>query len=431
MSNPLIARFAGEPALVEPAQAARFEACLASLAGHEHAEALMSAASSEDFWNPEDRWIARFRPYVVVNGILQIPIKGVLLNNFPYQLYDWATGYEYIWEAFKRGAADFAIGAIKGIALVCDTPGGMVAGCFDARDKMIALKEETGVPVAGFAHEAAYSAGYAMITVADKGRIHVSRTGGVGSIGVVTGHLNVSGAMEKAGLVFTYIYAGDGKVEGNPYEALSDEARNRIQARIDELYGIFVSAVARSRGLEESFIRETLGAHCYTATQSTSNGLADLVGSLDDSLSAFAGSLDAPSDTSGEDDMADQATSAVDQAALDAAREEGRTAGAAEASTAATTRIAAILGSDEAKGRDAQAQHFAFKTNMSAEDAIAALAVGAKETAATPPAPTPFANAMDQSNNPNAGANVDEDEDDKATAKVDEVFALRGIKPKA
>ncbi|WP_298981548.1 head maturation protease, ClpP-related [uncultured Roseibium sp.] len=46
----------------------------------------------------------------------------------------------------------------------------------------------------------------------------------------------------------------------------------------------------------------------------------------------------------------------------------------AEATAAANERVQAILGSDEAKGREAQAQHLAFKTQMTAEDAIAVLA---------------------------------------------------------
>lgn len=48
----------------------------------------------------------------------------------------------------------------------------------------------------------------------------------------------------------------------------------------------------------------------------------------------------------------------------------------ADATAAAQTRIKAILGSDEAKGREAQAQHLAFSTDMTAEDAVAILAAG-------------------------------------------------------
>lgn len=384
-TNPLMARFEGA-ALIEPQQQAKFEACLGAVIGHPRAAEMLSEVDSdEQFWPEPDSWQAKFRPYNVVGGILQIPVKGVLLHNFAYALFDWATGYDYIWQAFKRGCADYSIGQIKGIAFIVDSPGGMVAGCFDAVDRMVALKEDTGVPVRAFAHESAYSAAYAIATVAD--HIAVSRTGGVGSVGVVTGHMDVSGAMEKAGLKFTYIASDPSKVEGNPYEALSPGAKARIQARIDELYGIFVAAVARSRGLEESVIRNDLKAYTYTATQAVSNGLADSIGSLEDATSAFAEFLDDQSDNEGEEKMAESATSTVDQAVHEKAVADaeakgfaaGKEAGLKEGAAATQTRIGDILGCDEAKGRRPLAEHFAFKTDLSVDAVKAALSASAAE----------------------------------------------------
>lgn len=439
-TNHLIARFAGQEALVEPSQQTRFESCLAEAIAHPRYGELASLGEREDFWAEDGGWC---RPYVIKDAVLQIPVKGVLLNNFPYALYDWATGYEYIFEAFKRGCGDFATGTIKGIALVEDTPGGMVAGCFDTVDKMVEMKNAVGVPVAAFAHENAYSAGYAMATVADPGQIYVSRTGGVGSIGVVTGHMDVSGAMEKAGLKFTYIASDPSKVEGNPYEALSAEAKGRIQARIDELYGIFVAAVARSRGLSESVIRNGLKAYCYTATQAVSNGLADQIGSLEDATSAFAGFLDDQSEQDGEESMSTPDKPAVDQAAIDSAvaaavaAEQQKTADATAAAVAADRdRQKAITGSDEAKGRESLASHFALNTSMSADDAIAALAAAPKAAAVAATQTNGFENAMDGSPNPEVGANKDgDDQAEVAKANGDDVLALigktglRGFKP--
>jgi len=432
MSNPLIARFAGEPALVEPAHAQRFEANLNAVAAHPRGQELLSGefATGQDFWCEDGGWC---RPYTVADGILQIPIKGVLLNNFPYALYDWATGYEYIFEAFKRGCADFSIGAIKGIALICDTPGGMVAGCFDARDKMLALKDQTGVPVWGFAHESAYSAGYAMVTVADK--IAVSRTGGVGSIGVVTGHLDVSGAMAQAGLKFTYIASDPSKVEGNQYEPLSPDAKARIQTRIDELYGIFVAAVTGSRGLSEDAVRNNLKAYCYTATQAVSNGLADMIGTLEDATAAFAACLDDQSEIEdGDNEMSTQDSSTVEQAvheqAVASARNEGHASGVADTKA----RIGAILGSDEAKGREKQAHFFAFKTDMSAEDAVAALAeapLAAAPVVAPAAAAPSFTEAMNASDNPsvNAGAETERPNRVAAVMAAGAALGIKGFKP--
>jgi signal peptide peptidase SppA len=379
-TNPIMARFAGEPALVEASLTERFESCLTQAAAHEDFAKIEAArtesASAGDFWCQES-WTRHYRPYVVKDGILHIPVKGVLLHDFPFALGGWATGYDYIWEAFKRGCGDFVTGAIKGIALVCDTPGGMVAGCFDTVDRMVALKEEVGVPVRGFAHEAAYSAGYAIITVAD--HIAVSRTGGVGSIGVVTSHVDASGAYEKMGLKITFIHAGKHKVDGNATAPLPDDVKKRIQARIDELYDVFVSCVTRNRGMDEQAVRAT-EALTFTATQAVSNGLADSIGPFDDAVAAFAVDLDEPSENNGDASMA-EAKQTVDQAVHDKAvadaRAEGHAVGLTEGAAAAQTRISAILSSEEAQGREAQANHIAFKTSMSSEDAIGMLAASA------------------------------------------------------
>lgn len=425
MSNPLIARFAGELLLAEVSAGPRINANLQAVIEHPRFQELASVGEQPDFWQEDGGWC---RPYIVKDGVLQIPVKGVLLNNFPYQLWDWATGYEYVWEAFRRGCGDFATGAIKGIALILDTPGGMVAGCFDAVDKMVAIKDQVGVPVRAFAHESAYSAGYAIATVADS--IAVSRTGGVGSIGVVTSHLDMSAALEKAGLKLTFIASDPSKVEGNPSEPLAPAAYDRIKARIDELYGIFAAAVLRSRPVTEEALREDLRAYCFTATQAVSNGLADSIGSLEDATAQFVGELDDLSDNDGDEDMTTPVTT-VEQAVHEQAVASARAEALAEGAAAAQTRISAILGSDEAEGREDLAKHFAFKSALSAEDALAALAAAPK-TAAAPAAEQPangvdFAGAMDASGNPNVGGNDKNDEAaEAARANGDDVVALIG-----
>lgn len=413
-TNQIAAMFAGEPALVSHERAEQFAACIAGLAARPHIDEMLAetSAATSTFWPDPESWKATYRPYDVVNGVLHIPVKGVLLHNFPWADGNYATGYEYILRAFERGCEDFAAGNIKGIALVLHTPGGMVAGCGDTADKMADLKAAVGVPVRSFAHESAYSAGYWIASVAD--HIAVSSTGGVGSIGVVTSHMDVSEALGKQGVKITFIHAGKFKVEGNAYEPLSADAKARIQARIDELYQVFVSAVARNRGMDEQAVRDT-EALTFSATQALSNELADSIGSFEDTLSAFADHLSSEGDIV----MANLVTAAVDQAAIDAAvataLETERTAAAAASATAASAaavaavsadreRQKAITGCDEATGRTDLASHIALNTSMNVDDAKAMLAA-APLAAAAPAAveQTPFEAAASQ-NNPELGA---------------------------
>lgn len=394
MTNPLLARFAGEAALVEPGRRDRFEACLDAVMALDHGpEMLREAAAAEDgFWPEPGSWKAAYRPYVVADGILQIPVKGVLLHDFSFAVSSFVTGYTYIQRAFERGLAD---PNVKGIALICDSPGGEVAGNFDLVDRL--HKARGTKPIWAFAHEGAYSAAYSIASAAD--RIWVSRTGGVGSIGVVTSHMDASGALERAGLKITFIFAGEHKVDGNSTQPLPDAVKERMQARIDGLYDVFVSTVARNRGLKEKAVRGTK-ALCFSADEAIAAGLADAVGALDDAVAAFAADLSTPPEQ--DENMI---TAEAHEAAVAAARADGekagREAGRAEGATAERTRTKAILGSEEAKDRGSLAEHFAFDTGMSAEDAVAALAKAPK--AAAEGQRNDFLAAMRDEKNPDLG----------------------------
>jgi signal peptide peptidase SppA len=400
VSDFITAQFTGQPALVALDGAAQFNALVSHLSANTDFARLVEARASmtDDFWDC-DEWDAQFRPYEVnSDGILFVPVRGVLLHNFPYALGNWATGYEYVQRAVLRGLDD---ANVKGIALLCNSPGGMVAGCFEAVDKIYERRDEK--PIRAFAHEYAYSAAYAVASVASAG-IVVSKTGGVGSIGVVTSHVDLSKMYDEAGIKVTFIFAGKHKVEGNATEPLAADVKERIQVRIDELYDVFVSNVARNRGMEEKVIRDT-EALTYTASQAVSIGLADSIGPLDDAVAQFCADLSTPS---GEETMSNQTDAAVvDQAAHEQAIATATATGVAQGEANATARIGAILGSEEAKGRGDLANHFAFKTTMSAEDAVAALAVSPKAAApvAADAVEGGFDAAMSQGN-PNVGASA-------------------------
>lgn len=417
-------RFADRPALLSPLRANCVEACLRGLASHSDLTKLLDAQtaasaqanSNDDFWPDEDSWMAAYKPYIVKDGVLQIPVKGVLLHDFAYQLGSWATGYNYIAKALERGLADWAV---KGIALVIDSPGGMVAGCFELVDKIAEARKEK--PIKAFAFEDAYSAAYAIAAGAGKGNLTVSRTGGVGSVGVVTSHLDVSGAMEQMGYKITFIHAGKHKVDGNAYEALKPEVKARIQAQIDEMYDIFVASVAKNREMAEKDVRAT-EALCYSATESLEVGFADKIGSLDVELAEFSAALQ-PDAGDTFMSQATQAAAAATSEQLAAARAEGKAEGIAEGTktgaTAERARIAAILALPAAAKKQKAALKFATKLDATPE-AISELLEDAAEDepAAKGTAPArgaAFATAMDATGNANPGA--DGEPADEPTSK--------------
>jgi len=427
--NPFLAAFANEPVLIAQEKQDLVTASINALIQRPDFAKMVAEpdlSGVDNFWPAADDWRARYRPYAVQDGILHIPVRGVLLHNFGFADGAWATGYQYIERAFLRGIED---AGVKAIAFIIDSPGGAVAGCFDAVDRMYAAKNK---PVRAFAHENMYSAAYAVgAGVAD--RIIVSRTGGVGSVGVLTSHVDMSKMLSDIGVKYTFIFSGKHKVDGNSTEPLPDAVRDRIQARLDELREVFVTSVARNRSRLSVDDLLNSEARTFTASQAVENGFADAFGALDDALAAFAADLSA---SIGDDNMSTQDKAAVDTAALEAAKAEGKreaeTAAVAATETAVKAeraRVTGILGCDEAKGREALAAHFA-EEGMSLESSKKALALAPKAAAEKPAEDTAFDAAM-KKDNPDLGAaggkKLDEDAEADKSAELLALAASNGL----
>jgi ClpP class serine protease len=83
------------------------------------------------------------------------------------------------------------------------------------------------------------------------------KTAEIGSIGVVAVHVDESAADARAGLAWSFVHAGERKVDGNSHEPLSSRARADIQADVDFLYERFVNLAARNRRLSPEAVRAT------------------------------------------------------------------------------------------------------------------------------------------------------------------------------
>ncbi len=178
--------------------------------------------------------------------------------------------------------------AIRAVLLEINSPGGEVGGLFDLVETIRELKAAAGKPLWAVASENALSAAYAIASTAD--RLWVTRTGEIGSIGVVAAHLDESGADAQAGHRWSFVHAGARKVDGNPHEPLSDRARAEIQADVDGLYEQLVTLVARNRRLAPEAVRATEAA-VYRGARGVELGLADAVGTTATALAELTRSV--------------------------------------------------------------------------------------------------------------------------------------------
>jgi signal peptide peptidase SppA len=225
---------------------------------------------------------------MTTEGIALVSVVGTLVARSGYL--DSSSGllaYGAIGDAIETAMAD---PLVRGVILEVDSPGGEVGGLFDLVARIDALKASSSKPLWAVANEDALSAAYAIASVAD--RIYVTQTGEVGSVGVVAAHVDESGADAQAGFAWSFIFAGQQKVDGNAHEPLSQRAREAIQADVDRLYGDFCTLIATNRNLTVQAVRSTQAA-TYRGELAIQAGLADLLGTLDLATAEMTAELDA------------------------------------------------------------------------------------------------------------------------------------------
>lgn len=216
------------------------------------------------------------------DGIGVIEISGSLVNRYA-SAPSGVLAYDRIADAvnFMVSSPD-----VKGIMLRVDSYGGEVAGAFDLADTLAAAAKKK--PMWCSVDDAAFSAAFLLASQA--GRIYVTRTAGVGSVGVVALHVDQSEYNAKIGVKVTPIFAGAKKVDLSPHQPLSEETRNEIQGLIDGHYGQFVSYVANARNMAQKAVKET-EAGLYFGQAGIDIGFADKLGTFPEAMEAFSSYL--------------------------------------------------------------------------------------------------------------------------------------------
>jgi signal peptide peptidase SppA len=394
-----IHQITAEPLLVAPHASMAFASSLAGARKPEEFDhSLDVAAVYGASVAPREEKTFAFDPG---SGVAFIPVRGTLLNRFG-GAYSWATGYQAITQMAAAAAAD---PQVRAAVLDVDSFGGEAAGCFECAASLRAAFRAAGKPLIAVVNSNAYSAGYALAAAAD--RIVLIPSGGAGSIGVVTMHVDYSKNLSEAGIKVTYIHGGAHKVDGNPYQPLPDDVRADIQTRIDERYSAFVAHVATMRGISEQAVRDT-EARMYGAKDALALGLIDEINTAPEAYTAFVASLPA---TTGSFQL-EATVPDIDQAAV---------AGAERA------RIKAIITGAEAAGRTALANKLAFDTTMDAETAVALLATAPVASAAPAAAAVdPLAAAMAKAGTPGIVPDgTDSAEADETGATVARLLAFQ------
>ncbi|MCA8970074.1 MAG: S49 family peptidase [Planctomycetes bacterium] len=215
----------------------------------------------------------RVTSYDVVDGIATITIDGVIRHGAT-----WFGLNPQVVEAQVLAAAEDE--DVEGIFLDIHSPGGTVYGTASLGDA-VALAASTK-PVMAYAGNLVASAAYWIASAATG--LFVGKTAHVGSIGVISGIVDIHRYYEQQGFDVTLIRSRPGKAPGTPGDKPRPEEAEAIKADVNKFFDLFVATVSEHRGLTGAALERVITGATWIGQEAVDLGLADKVSSRAEAL---------------------------------------------------------------------------------------------------------------------------------------------------
>jgi len=183
-------------------------------------------------------------------------------------------------ELLERIDAVRQAGAVRGVILAIDSPGGTTAGgeaIFNAVRRLAAEK-----PVTAQVGTLAASAGYMIASASD--HIVARQSSIVGSIGVLIQFPDFTGLMDKIGIKMEEVKSSPLKAEPSPFNPTTEEERAMVRALILDSYDWFVGIVEDRRALTRQETLALADGSIFTGRQALAKKLVDQVGGEEEAV---------------------------------------------------------------------------------------------------------------------------------------------------
>lgn len=172
---------------------------------------------------------------------------------------------------------------ITDIIFAVHSPGGEVTGVSELSEMIYKARDKKRITayVSGMGCSAAFWISSACRTVI------ANPTAILGSIGVMSVYLDDSKNLEQNGLEEIEFISSQSPFK-NP-DPKSTEGKKRIQARVDSLAEVFISGVARNRGVTAAKVKTNFGqGDVFVGMDAVAAGLADRIGNFGEVLALIA-----------------------------------------------------------------------------------------------------------------------------------------------
>lgn len=244
---------------------------------------LVSLVVNGVFWARYDRYYAgaeppaeKFRDGDPASEakIARISIAGTISPPFTAR----------VLRAIERAGKD---DAVKGVLLVIDSPGGLVADSHEIYHRLTELRAKKPV-VVSMKRFAASGGLYVAMGAGKDGLIFAEPTTWTGSIGVIIPRYDLTGLAEKIGVGSDSLKTGELKDSLNPLRPLSEKEQQVWGAILADAFDRFIGVIVENRkGLNAEKVRALATGQIYTADQAVKSGLVDRIGFEDEALAAL------------------------------------------------------------------------------------------------------------------------------------------------
>jgi signal peptide peptidase SppA len=236
-----------------------------------------------------------YEGFQVVGNVAIVDISGSLVNSdSPWNRFMGLTSYNEVRNSLISAAAH---PDVMGIVINADSTGGTPNGITDAVDVVSELSKQ--IPVYTYSGSTMCSAMYWLGSAARK--VFVGATATVGSIGVISVHLDYSEQLKSDGIIPTVFRAGAKKALLNVYEPATEEVKASVDSQMEKMYDTFVSGVAKNRGVSKEIVLSRMAdGQEFIGSDAVKAGLADGMGTLNSVVNTLQREINSNSETKGK-----------------------------------------------------------------------------------------------------------------------------------
>ena len=232
----------------------------------------ISLSNCGEFGSPSTKGKGKYFDFGSANsGVLLLSLKGPIHEG------EYPGNLGSLIESLDRAKKNKRV---RGILLQINSPGGSVGASKRLYEELIESRKAK--PVVALVGDLAASGAYYAASACSK--IIASPASVLGSIGVLSLHVEVHRFLEKHGIRAQSLKAGRFKDMRSPFRSMTSMERKMNQELIDEFYQLFLNDLAAGRKVKLRKVKTWAEGKIFSGKRSLRLGMIDALGGREEAL---------------------------------------------------------------------------------------------------------------------------------------------------